>query len=307
MPVSRDDAARRRLFMTLRQAALPASLAATVSLGSYVILSTLMLMYVMLGLFLRPSLAISASPPALIVTPLTVDFGKVLVGDKPPQSRILTVNNRSSSLLHWIADTTKASWLKLDTNSGDIGPHMQKLVKATMDISGLSPRSVPYSTIISFHANSISTLVQMRVTVLAPGKLCIRPDHLNFGSLEQGTTGRLHVTVGNCGAQPLSWSIATGKERWVSTCTDHGTIDPEMQQDIQVTVDTSQLTPSSMAYSASLTFSSVQGSQIVPITVTVTSQVSIPQQAPGWSITPTSLTRTTLNACWVAITHGRVR
>src|ERR1700736_2992076 len=158
VPVQKDDNdARRRLLMRLRLAALPSPLAATASASFYVIASTLILAYVILGLFLRPP-AIQATPPALIVTPLTIDFGKVVVGDKPTQT--LTVKNSSALPLYWTADTTKARWLKLDMSSGDLSPNMQKIVKATLNMNMLPARPIPYSATISFNTNDMSTLIK---------------------------------------------------------------------------------------------------------------------------------------------------
>jgi len=280
-PVQKDnDDARRRLLMRLRLGTLPSPLAATASAGSNVIVSTLILIFVILGLFLRPPAATLSTPPALIVTPLTFDFGQVVVGDKP--TKTLIVKNSSGKPLHWTADTTKASWLKLDTSSGDLGPNMQKIVKVTMDTNGLPPHPVPYSATVSFNANEMSTVVTTTVTVIAPGKLCVRPDHLDFGRLKQGTPGMRFVTVGNCGAQALNWFTAPGKESWVILSSKKGIIEPGGQQTVQVTVDTSQLTPSSTAYTTSLTFSSDKESQVVSITATVASRP--PPPVPSWSV-----------------------
>jgi Viral BACON domain len=284
-PVQKDnDDARRQLLLRLRLGTLPVPLAATASAAPYVIASTLILGFVIVGLFLRPPAIRSTT---LVVTPLTLDFGMVVVGDT--QTQALTVKNSSDLPLHWTAERSKASWLRLDTSSGDLGPKTQKIVRATLDAHGLSSGPVPYSVIISFDAGETSTLVKTTATVIAPGKLCVRPDHLNFGTLEQGTTGKIFVTVGDCGSQPLSWFIGAGKENWVSLSSTRGIIEPGGQQMVQVTVDTIHLTPSSTVYATSLTFGSDKGSQIVPITVTVSSQTPPPPPVPTWSVAPTHL------------------
>ena len=284
-PVRKDnDDARRHLLMRLRLGTLQSPLAAAASATPYLIASTLILGFVIVGVFLRPPAVRSnpPPPPALIVTPLTLDFVKVVVGDK--QTRTLTVTNRSDVQLHWTVVTSKASWLRLDTSGGDLIPKTQKIIRVTVDTNGLLPRPDPYLAIISFHAGEMNTLVKTTVTVIAPGKLCVRPDHLDFGTLEQGTPGMSFVTVGNCGAQPLKWFVAPGKESWVTLSSIQGIIEPGGQQTVKVTVDTSQLTSSSTAYRASLTFSSDKGSQVVSITVTVASQPPPPKRVPDWSV-----------------------
>jgi hypothetical protein len=234
-----------------------------------IITCTIIAALLLTGIVWARAILIPPSHPdqPLIVNPSLLDYGKVLVGDKP--TRTLTVENSSGLPLHWTADTTKASRLKLDTNSGDLGPNTQKTVKVTMDTSGLPPRPVPYSAIVSFNTNEMSTLIKTTVTVIAPGKL--------------------FVTVGNCGAQPLSWFISAGKMSWITLSSTQGTIEPGKQQMVRVTVDTSQLTPSSKAYTTSLTFSSNKGSQIVSITVTVSSQPPPPKRVPIWSVDPMNL------------------
>ncbi|HEY6287551.1 MAG TPA: choice-of-anchor D domain-containing protein, partial [Ktedonobacteraceae bacterium] len=256
------DDARRHLLIRLRLGTIPSPLAVTAAATPYLIASTLILGFVIVGLFLRPPVIkpTQAMSTTLIVTPLTLDFGMVVAGDK--QTRTLTVKNSSVLPLHWTADTSKASWLRLETSSGDLGPKAQKIVRVSLDTRGLSPRPVLYSVTIFFNAGEMSIPVKTTVTVITPGKLCVRPDHLDFGSLEQGTPGMRDVTVGGCGAQPLNWFIARGKESWVTLSSTQGTIGPGGQQIVQVTVDTSQLTPSSTAYSTSLTFNSDKGSQV---------------------------------------------
>lgn len=284
-PVRKDnDDARRHLLMRLRLGTLQSPLAAAASATPYLIASTLILGFVIVGVFLRPPAVRSnpPPPPALIVTPLTLDFVKVVVGDK--QTRTLTVTNSSDVQLHWTVVTSKGSWLRLDTSGGDLIPKTQKIIRVTVDTNGLLPRPDPYLAIISFHAGEMNTLVKTTVTVIAPGKLCVRPDHLGFGTLEQGTPGMSFVTVGNCGAQPLKWFVAPGKEIWVTLSSTQGIIEPGGQQTVKVTVDTSQLTSSSTAYRASLTFSSDKGSQVVSITVTVASQPPPPKRVPDWSV-----------------------
>jgi Viral BACON domain len=284
-PVQKNtDDSRRHLLLRLRLRSLPAPIAATASAITYLIASTLILAYVIVGVFLRPP-AIRSAPPILNVTPLILDFGKVVAGDK--QTQTLTVMNRSGLPLHWTAET-KASWLRLDTSSGDLSPRTQQIVRATVDTNGLPSPPVPYSVTISFNAGDMSIPVKTTVTVIAPGKLCVRPNHLEFGALERGTPGMRFVTVGNCGAQPLNWFLAPGKESWVALSATQGTIGPGGQQTVQVTVDTSQLTPSTTAYPTSLTFSSDKGVRAVSLTVIVASQPP-PQHVPNWSVDPRNL------------------
>ncbi len=241
-----NDDARRHLLMRLRLGTIPSPLAVTAAATPYLIASTLILGFVIVGLFLRPPVIkpTQAMSSTLIVTPLTLDFGMVVAGDK--QTRTLTVKNSSGLPLHWTADTSTVT--------------------------------------IFFNAGEMSIPVKTTVTVITPGKLCVRPDHLDFGSLEQGTPGMRDVTVGDCGAQPLNWFIAPGKESWVILSSTQGTIGPGGQQIVQVTVDTSQLTPSSRAYSTSLTFNSDKGSQVISIAVTVALQPMPPKRVPNWSV-----------------------
>src|SRR5690348_13686261 len=82
--VQKHDDVRRRLWLRMRAGTMASPVAATATAGAfttYVVASTLILGFVILGVFLRPPV-VHSSTPSLIVTPASLDFGKVAVGRK---------------------------------------------------------------------------------------------------------------------------------------------------------------------------------------------------------------------------------
>src|SRR2546425_11692232 len=79
----------------------------------------------------------------------------------------------------------------------------------------------------------------------------IREELLDFGILRQGVSATLQVVITNPNTTPLFWNLITGDARWVSLSAIGGTLQPGGQQVIDVTVDTSSLSPGN--YSDALT------------------------------------------------------
>ena len=285
-----DDDARRRLLMRLRLGTLASPLAATASAGSsgaYVIASALILVYVILGLFLRPP-AIQSTPPVLAVTPLSLDFGKVVVGDK--LTRTLKVVNSGKQPLMWQASAGSTSWVTLDINGGAVDGGKEQTVKVAVDTSQLRPNDNPYLATLAFSSTGGNRSTEVMVTVLPrplTPLLCLDPAHLDFGTMTTSMKQTQTIAVINCGGQRLRWSSDTGSANWIVLNPDNGALNQGQQQTVNITLDTSQLSPSVAPYTASLAFSSNGGKGTVEISAVVALP---PSPSPSTPISPSPST-----------------
>jgi hypothetical protein len=110
------------------------------------------------------------------------------------------------------------------------------------------------------------------------------PNPLDFGTIEQGNTKTMGVTIKNISGQPLNWNVvAASLPTWLAVSPASGTgLQPGNQQPIDVMAITANL--ESQPYSATLTFTSPQGNASLDVKLTVK-----PMSAPKLVVTPTSL------------------
>src|SRR5689334_22837819 len=105
-----NDVARRHLLLRLRLGTIPSPLALTAAATPYLIASTLILGFVIVGLFLRPP-ATRSAPFTLNVTPLTLNFGKLEIGKKAVKTVVIETSNVSN--LTWKIVSGNPQWLNI--------------------------------------------------------------------------------------------------------------------------------------------------------------------------------------------------
>jgi hypothetical protein len=82
----------------------------------------------------------------------------------------------------------------------------------------------------------------------------LNPNTLDFGTLQQGASKTLPVTIRNPGQKPMLWHVSRLGTRWLSVDPEAGAIEPNLQQTVNVTIDTNSLVAGS--YVATLAFTS---------------------------------------------------
>ena len=117
--------------------------------------------------------------------------------------------------------------------------------------------------------------------VAGTARLIVVPPNLDFGMLQQGSRATQDLTLNNTSKQPLNWTAAAGTSNWVSLDTSSGTLQPGASQSIQVTVDTSSLSPGN--YSTTLTITSAGANIPVGVALIVT---ALPTPTPTPTATP---------------------
>ena len=233
----------------------------------------------------------------LDVNPASLDFGTQTVGAQVSMN--VTLANTGTQALSWGADTGNASWLKLSSSSGKIQPGgLPQVLSVTADTTQLAAGS--YSATLNIKSDGGNKQVAVTVVVTAasptptptattpttsPAVLAVNPATLDFGKMAPATSQALQETVGNSGGQALTWNLDTNSlPGWLSVGTSSGTVSPGGQQTINVTADTTDLSPG--PYTATLKFTSNGGNKLVSVTLTVNAPPPPPAKL---GVTPNAL------------------
>lgn len=218
---------------------------------------------------------VDAAPAKLVVKPATLDFGKLEVGSKAILS--VVVNNSGQQALNWQASVSNVAWLSPQPASGTLqGNAAPQFIYVTGDASQLKVGQYTATLQITSNGGTAQVGVQLEVvpqSVRPIAKLSVTPTTLDFGSLDSGTQLTHSLTVGNTGTAALKWTATTGNANWVTLDSTSQTIQPGTKPNtINVTVDTTNLSPGSQA--ATITINSNGGTAQIAITVVV----NVPQQ-----------------------------
>ncbi len=275
-PVQKNaDDARRRLLMRLRIGTLPSPLAATAVVTPYLIASTLVLGFVMVGLFLRPPVIkpTQAMSSTLIVTPLTLDFGMIEVGKKAVKS--VVIKTSSVSHLKWALVSGNPQWLSITKSNETKEP--DNLSEVIYDVTANTSKLHvgQYSVTYDIDAGGVTNQqLQINIQVIPPSikplpaKLNVNPPMLDFGTQIVGSQMTQLLTVSNSGQMDLNWMADRGNMTWFTLDTTRGSIAPGAPpQVIKVVVNTTPLT--ARTYSAVINFTSTGGIASVDVKLNV--------------------------------------
>lgn len=105
----------------------------------------------------------NSTPAKLNVTPLSLDFGSLIVGEQKTQR--LTASNSGGEELLWTADKGKARWLTLDPDHGKIAAGAR--INVTVNTAATLTAG-QYSTTIKFSSSGGTVSVTVKLNVTAP-------------------------------------------------------------------------------------------------------------------------------------------
>jgi hypothetical protein len=263
-----NDDARRHLLLRLRIGTSPSPLAATVAATPYLIASTLILGFVIVGLFLRPP-----TPPTLNVTPLTLDFGKLELGKKAVKS--VVIETSSVSNLTWKNVAGNPKWLNVAQSN--VIKESDNLSEVVYDVTANTGNlhEGKYSVTYDVDVGGVKDQqVQIHIQVIPlsikplPARLNVDPLTLDFGTQNAGSQVTKLLTVSNSGQMDLKWIVDKGNATWLTLDMVQGKILPGgLPQVIKVMVSTAHLTAS--PYSTRITFTSNGGNVSVDVKLSV--------------------------------------
>lgn len=221
------------------------------------------------------TLEVISPPPQqarLTVSPLSLNFGQ-LVANTTRTKQVL-INNTGRQPLHWTAKTSVSEpWLSIYGTSGAINPgDPSQTINMKVDATHLAAGN--YSGTVTIAAPSAMdspATVGITLTVVASAQLAVTPTSLTFSNAVQGTSSTQQVTVRNTGGQGMTWTAAVQTSNggsWLLLDRAGSTINPgAASQTINVTANTTDLSPGS--YSATLSFTSNGGNAQAQVTLTV--------------------------------------
>jgi Viral BACON domain len=272
-PGSRPDSALAARKLRKAGASSPRRL---ILLVVIIVMVCVVLLAGIVGLLLIPKTAtVPPSPypqPARpVLTTFTLDFGKV----EQRRKVILAVGIRNVGQLRliWTADSLGIPWLKLQPITGTLLPGtLPQEVYVTADTSRLALGTYKASLRISSSAGAAR--VGTTLTVVPPGswarpQMRVSPPDLDFGIQPVGKQEVLAMTVGNVGAETLTWRTQTRNAPWLTLARPTGKIAPGgFPQTVYLVADTSHLTRGN--YLASVDFTSNGGASQVTVLLGVT-------------------------------------
>ena len=268
-PIQKDNNdARKNLLMRLRLGTIPSPLGVTASVTPYLVASTLILGFVIVGLFLRPP-----TPTTLIVTPFTLDFGKLVVGQKAVKS--VVIETSSVSNLTWNIVSGNPLWVNI--TQSNVVKEFNNLSEVVYDVAANTSNlhEGKYSVTYNIDVGGVKDQhEQVNFQVIPPPpqplppKLNVDPQTLDFGTQNVGSQMTKLLTVSNSGQMDLNWMANKGNATWLTMDANQGKIAPgERPQIIKVMVNTALLTAT--PHSAVINFTSNGGAASVDVKLNV--------------------------------------
>lgn len=164
--------------------------------------------------------------PTLAVGSDTLDFSE----DK--NSLALTINNSGTGELHWEIRAPSEGWISLSRLEGNTTTQA-----ATIDVR-IDREKAPagqQEVKLVVTSDGGQQEVVLRATIRRPASVCLINAQLDFGLsiLTQ------QVTLQNCGGESLEWRVTTGQD-WITIAPTSGSLSPDQQQSVTVTIDRSR-------------------------------------------------------------------
>jgi Viral BACON domain/zinc-ribbon domain len=221
--------------------------------------------------------------PVLQISPSVLSFVGVDGGAAPP-TQALTISNQDTTPLYYSV-TTNASWLTLSSTAATVYGMASRQLAVGVNNRALLPGM--YQATLSFSISNASTgqigtqNVFVSVTITPQCSVSVSPSILSFSATasSQDVPSAKTVNVGvsqNCSTS-VSWN-AKSSDSWLKINSNHGGTPAHPQ----VSIDPANLKPGT--YHGTLTISSPKNSQIVAVTLTVSSPA-----APSLNTAPSSL------------------
>ncbi len=224
----------------------------------------------------------------LEATPIALNF-TATDGGGAPAAQSFTINNPGAMPLQWSASSS-SNWLSFTPQTGSVASNASQDVAVNVDISTLLPGT--YNGVITLNGQGDNPVqgspqnIYVSVTILPQCAIQIAPGGLTFsGVAQQPSPPAKTISVGlsqSC-SSAIQWS-ASSNANWLLISATSGTA-PSTPA---VSVNTAGL--GAGTYNGALTFSSVTGTQTLPVSLTVQQATQvIPAQL---ATAPTSLTFT---------------
>jgi hypothetical protein len=165
--------------------------------------------------------------------------------------REISISNTGTGFLNWNLEST-VSWLSFAPESGTLGMGESKIVKVTVNRTGIAPGEL--TTTITLSSNSIEANPSLNFAMQVSEKIefHISVDEVLIGYLQQSNT----FTIQNKGNITSTWTI-DNNDVFLTFTPNSGTLLPEQSVQITVVVDRTNLL--SQTYFSTARINDIQG------------------------------------------------
>lgn len=215
--------------------------------------------------------------PSIKLNTNVLNFSTIKGNNPAPQS--FTITNTGNTTLNWkiVEDQNGITYLPLTPNTGSLLPSASTSVTISPAVQQANAGIIA-STITVEDSNTNPQVpaqsVAANVTVSDIPALNLSTNSIIFNDNSNNTHGLQLVTITDTGSQPLDWQIQPSVNvAWLSISTTSGTVAPGQNTVVDVTCDSSSLSPGT--YTVTLTVSDTDPGTPVPSqTIVVTLNVT---------------------------------
>ena len=217
-----------------------------------------------------------------------ISLGPVVEGQSQPVSTPFTLCTQGTGTVSWTSswDQQQAPWLQIDHTSGQVAASQTQQINVSAAAKDL--KAGTYSTPITFSdENKTNVLLNVTLDVQKappnPSCISIDPATLKFtATATQGSPAAQKVSVKNCGQDAGQWSVKTSAA-WLTLDSNGALLNSGVAQDVNVSVDSTNLKPGSYTGQVIFTLGTQQKTLNVALNVD-----AIPTPTPTNTPTPTS-------------------
>jgi uncharacterized protein (TIGR03437 family) len=221
--------------------------------------------------------------PMLTAFPASLGFS-YRQGDVAPTPQTVSVFS-SGGMVNFTVSTSGGAWIAPTPASGQTAA----VVSVTANITGLQPGT--YDGVLTVNASgtsptSIAIPIHLAVTTPPPPTLSLSFSQMIFGAVQGGPPGQQRLAVSNSGTGALAFTVATAGGSWLGVGANTGHVVSGTPTAVTVIADPTGLQPAT--YFGLLTITSSDGSQVLPVPVTMTVSalpLSIQLWQPGMEFT----------------------
>lgn len=226
------------------------------------------------------SFTVSPPPvPGLRIQPTALKFSSIMGTNPPPQSFLIT--DSGTAPLDWAIseDPNGAKYIPLTSTHATLAPGKSASITVQPNVSqaGAGTISAVLTVYDSDKGSQVpSQQVTVTMTILNQAQIDLSVNSMSFNQSSQLTKSTELLIITNSGSAVLNWAIAqSGQSQapWLSVDNSPGTLGPSEAALVNVTCDSSQLSPGT--YTAILEVSDTDsGTPVQPQYITVTLIVS---------------------------------
>ena len=226
------------------------------------------------------SFTVSPPPvPGLRIQPAALNFSSIMGTNPPPQSFLIT--DSGTAPLDWAIseDANGTKYIPLTSTHATLAPGKSTTITVQPNVSQAGAGTIA-AVLTVYDSGKGSQVPNQQVTVtmtiLNQAQINLSVNNMSFNQSSQITKSTELLIITNSGSAVLNWALVqSGQSQapWLSVDNDNGPLGPSEASLVNVTCDSSQLSPGT--YTATLEVRDTNsGTPVQPQYITVTLTVS---------------------------------